>query len=464
MEDQPTKLEKQPRLLEFNIPSREALLATLLNCYGGREGFAVFYGIFQEKTVVRIFGAPIRRTLATSVKTDFIRHPLPTLVTDDPFLGLKQHLANSRGWNAGYLSYESLHHLEEIPISSPPSLPELVFYEYGSMIEHREGELRARLYSLSLDTPGWDFERADLESISPHLPQKTPSPLNFEKLVAELSPFSHFDERHYREGVEDIKERIRRGEVYQVNLSQRFSLPFTRDARSLFLQLIHSDPPPRSAFITHDWNGETVSHLSASPELYFELREGSVRCLPIKGTRRRSSNQEEDERLQRELRESDKDWSELAMIVDLVRNDLGRIALLGTVQVFEHAKLHTYATLHHLVSDVRATLPPSAELVDLLKAMFPCGSITGAPKIAAMKVISELERTPRGIFSGTLGWIDPNGDAHFNIAIRTATIMNEAFSFHAGGGIVIDSDSRLEYEETFVKGRTLYELWRASQN
>jgi len=452
-------------LLKFNVPSREALLTTLLERYGENDGFGVFYSLSEGRTVVRVFGAPLRRTIGTNITTPLEKTPLPTFATENPFVGLEHHLEKSQGWNAGYLSYEALHHLEEVPkVPSSLPLPELVFYEYGSMIEHIEGELEATLYSLSLGDPLWRFDEAHLSSISPRTLRISPPSLTLDKLIAELAPFSNFDEQHYREGVEEIRERIRRGEVYQVNLSQRFSLPYTGDAKELFLHLIHADPPPRSAFITHSWNGKTVSYISASPELYFELEQGSVRCLPIKGTRRRSSDLQEDAELQRELRESEKDWSELAMIVDLVRNDLGRIALVGSVNVVEHAGLHTYATLHHLVSDVRATLPPSATVVDLIKAMFPCGSITGAPKIAAMKVIGELERTPRGIFSGTLGWIDPDGDAHFNIAIRTATITDETFSFHAGGGIVIDSDPRSEYEETFVKARTLYELWRADQN
>lgn len=453
----------------IRITSRENLLSSLVQSYGDRDGFSIFYGLDGDgRSFIRVFGSPIGRIVTDRTGTWYESLTKgKERLSQDPFLAVSSHLASSRYWHAGFLSYELLHSIEEVPRSDEASdIPELLFYEYAEMIEHREGETFAILETIDTeDSPSWRYHEDTLHTAISKPPSHREMPsLSLESLTEELSPFSNFTREHYRSKIEEIKEGIRRGEVYQVNLSQSFNLPFHGDPAEVFLTLTQADPPPRSAFIRYRWREDVISHISASPELYFEVSGATVRCLPIKGTRRRANLIEEDRELKKELLESEKDWSELAMIVDLVRNDLGKISVIGSVEVIEHAALHTYATLHHLVSEIRARLPPSMTVMDVVKAMFPCGSITGAPKIAAMKVISKLEGTPRGIFSGALGWISPDGDSHFNVAIRTATVKNERFSFHTGGGIVIDSEPDAEYEETLVKAKTLYQLWYSFQN
>ena len=203
--------------------------------------------------------------------------------------------------------------------------------------------------------------------------------------------------------------------------------------------------------------------LSSSPErfLQVEARTRRVYTRPIKGTRPRGSTPDRDEALARELLLSEKDRAELVMIVDLERNDLGRVCEIGSVHVPELVLLERYPTVYHLVSTVAGRLPPERNRMDLLRAMFPGGSITGAPKIRAMEIIDELEPTRRGVYTGSIGWLGFTGDMDLNIAIRTFVVQDGAASasktayFQVGGGIVADSDPEAEYEETLHKGRAL---------
>jgi para-aminobenzoate synthetase component 1 len=197
--------------------------------------------------------------------------------------------------------------------------------------------------------------------------------------------------------------------------------------------------------------------LSVSPELFLSVRGRHVITHPIKGTRPRSQEPSEDERLKHELLASEKDRAELVMIVDLERNDLGRVCEFGTVRVNELAALQSFATVHHLVAEVKGTLRQDADLIDLLRASFPGGSVTGAPKIRAMEIIAEQERTARSVYTGSVGWIGLDGNADFNIAIRTVLCNGRRAVYRVGGAIVADSDPQAEYEETMHKGRALYE-------
>jgi para-aminobenzoate synthetase component 1 len=198
--------------------------------------------------------------------------------------------------------------------------------------------------------------------------------------------------------------------------------------------------------------------VSSSPERFLRVNGSRVETCPIKGTRRRGRNPTEDSRLRRELSKSPKDRAELNMIVDLERNDLGRVCRYGTVQVREHARLETHPTVFHLVSTVEGRLRPGLDAVDLLRATFPGGSITGAPKIRAMQIIAELEPQARSLYTGSLGYIGFDGRADLNIVIRTILIKNGTAHFHVGGGIVADSDPEAEYEETLIKGQALKEV------
>jgi para-aminobenzoate synthetase component 1 len=253
---------------------------------------------------------------------------------------------------------------------------------------------------------------------------------------------------------------IEAGDIYQANITQRFqaSLPagFGREASSrlaLYDALRRRNPATFAAFIDL---GEAAI-LSSSPERFLKVAQKRIETRPIKGTRPRGANAAEDAALARQLLASEKDRAENLMIVDLLRNDLGRVAKLGSVKVPVLFGLESYATVHHLVSVVTAELDEGRSAVDLLRAAFPGGSVTGAPKIRAMEIIAELEPTARGPYCGAIGYLAATGAMDTNIAIRTLLIDGERISFQVGGGIVADSDPEAEYQETLAKARALFE-------
>jgi para-aminobenzoate synthetase component I len=257
--------------------------------------------------------------------------------------------------------------------------------------------------------------------------------------------------------IERVRDRIAEGEVYQVNLAHRYSRPMVGAPVDLYRRLRALNPAPWMGFLTC----EHGAILSSSPELLMESQDGNVRTRPIKGTIGRGTNEDEDAAARATLLASAKDRAELAMIVDLERNDLGRIARTGSVQVDGFPTLETYASVHHLVADVRAELAPGLDTVDAIAALFPGGSITGAPKLRSMEVLAELEEDGRGYFTGSLGFLDVRGSAAFNILIRTLVWRPRPgpgageVSFHVGGGITWRSDPVAEELETRVKGAAL---------
>lgn len=265
---------------------------------------------------------------------------------------------------------------------------------------------------------------------------------------------SSFDRAAYLEAVRRVKDHILAGDVYQVNLAQRFSVPWPGSACALFRRLRHENPAPFSALI----KGADFSVVSASPERFLHLDPltGLVHTRPIKGTRPRGPSPEADARLARELLASGKDRAEHIMIVDLERNDLSRVAEPASVRVPEMLVLEPFPTVWHLVSTVEARLRPGTGVAALLRATFPGGSITGAPKIRAMEIIEELEPAPRGVYTGAAGYFSFDGRLDLNIAIRTIVLRGGRAWFHAGGGIVADSEPEAEYRETLDKARALF--------
>jgi len=262
---------------------------------------------------------------------------------------------------------------------------------------------------------------------------------------------SDFSRPQYERAVQRVIDYIAAGDVFQVNLAQRLVVRRCEDAEGVFLRLRRRNPSCYGAFLKV---GETAI-VSASPELFFRLRDGRVVTRPIKGTRPRSADPVLDASLRRELYHSEKDRAELAMIIDLERNDLGRVCQYGTVRVTEAAALEQHPTVHHLVGTVEGRLREGHGAIDLLRAAFPGGSITGAPKIRAMEIIDELEPVPRGVYCGSIGCIGLDGSATFNIAIRTIMIGGGAAEVYAGGGIVADSTPTAEYDETLAKAAAL---------
>jgi len=280
-----------------------------------------------------------------------------------------------------------------------------------------------------------------------------------------------FTRNSYRSMILRAKEYIAAGDIYQVNLSQRFQCEVAASAPDVYLALRDANPAPYCAYL--DVGDAQI--LSSSPECFLDIHDRHVVTRPIKGTRARSQVVErasrpfparirtgetpvplDDDGLVSELLASPKDNAELLMITDLERNDLGRVCEYGSVRVAELKRVETFATVHHLVATVEGTLRPEVSHVDCMRACFPGGSITGAPKIRAMQIIDELEPHARGVYCGAIGYFGPNGESHFNIAIRTVVQQGSRLTFHAGGGIVADSEPDAEYDETLAKAQGIF--------
>jgi para-aminobenzoate synthetase component 1 len=269
---------------------------------------------------------------------------------------------------------------------------------------------------------------------------------------------STFTHRGYLGAVARVREYIVAGDIFQANLSQRFHAPLREPPFQLYRRLRTRNPAPFAAYLGFG----DVTVLSASPERFLRLdHERQVETRPIKGTRPRGLVPMHDAALGRALAESEKDRAENVMIVDLLRNDLSRVCRPGTVRVPELFALEQHPTVHHLVSTVVGELEPSADAVDLVRAAFPGGSITGAPKVRAMEIIAELEPTRRGIYCGSIGYLSATGAMDTSIVIRTLVASGSEVYFQAGGGIVADSDPELEYRETLDKARGLIETLAA---
>jgi len=388
-----------------------------------------------------------------------------------------------QGGAAGYIGYDYGALLERLPaprhddLASPDVL--LGVYDWVIAWDHRlgtawiistgmpetgpgrEGRARERLELVRerLRRPAPNrYERRPLPPAARREQRPPPAPtypvIGVEN-VERLGLRSTFTHRGYLDAVARVREYIVAGDIFQANLSQRFQAPLTQAPFDLYGKLRRRNPAPFAAYLDF---GEVVV-LSASPERFLLLEENGrhVETRPIKGTRPRGLGPMHDAALGRALTESDKDRAENVMIVDLLRNDLSRVCRPGTVRVPELFALEQHPTVHHLVSTVVGELEPGADAIALLRAAFPGGSITGAPKVRAMEIIAELEPTRRGVYCGSVGYLSTSGAMDTSIVIRTYVALEGQVYFQAGGGIVADSDPELEYRETLDKARALIE-------
>jgi para-aminobenzoate synthetase component 1 len=365
------------------------------------------------------------------------------------------------GGAVGYLSYDLGQFVERLPSTAVDDLqlPEcyLAFYDAVAIFDHLEGRAyiaatgfpekgerrqeraRARLKEL------WDIlaeapHGIDYVKYCPSEPVSTPIGLR-----------SNFTHEKYVEAVETVREYIRAGDIFQANLSQRFEADMPLPPYELYQRLRSINPAPFASYLNFD----EVTVVSASPERYLRVSGDMVETRPIKGTRPRGSDAASDVVMARELVNSVKDQAEHVMIVDLERNDLGRVCQFGSVRVSELAALEKYATVFHLTSTVEGQLRQGKDIVDLLKATFPGGSITGAPKVRAMEIIDELEPTKRSVYTGSIGYLGFDGDLDLNIVIRTILVKEGRAYFQVGGAVVYDSDPEGEYRETLDKAKAL---------
>lgn len=341
----------------------------------------------------------------------------------------------------GYLSYDFGSRLERLPSAaiSDVDLPQARFGLYGwALINDHHRQATYLVFHPSLG----EKDRSDL--ITRFDTEEQPGQAAF-NLTAPFGTDLERDE--YRSAVQRIQQYIQAGDCYQVNFAQRFRAPCRGDGWQAFRLLREACPTPFSGFMEL---GDTAI-ISLSPERFMRVSDGAVETRPIKGTRPRKTDPASDQLEAQLLLSSSKDRAENLMIVDLLRNDLGRNCKIGSVQVPELFRLETYPNVHHLVSSVTGRLAADKDALDLLTGSFPGGSITGAPKIRAMQIIDELEATRRSIYCGSMLYLDVRGEMDSSIAIRTLLISDGQVYCWAGGGIVADSDWQAEYQETMDK-------------
>ncbi|MEW2911137.1 aminodeoxychorismate synthase component I [Leisingera sp. JC11] len=323
-------------------------------------------------------------------------------------------------WLAGYASYELGYALEQKLAGRMPQerrLPLICFGVYEEPLpQNTEGNARPRGGEAGLEgiTPRWGQER-------------------------------------YTEAFAEVKRNIGKGDIYQANLTFPIDAEAYGTAEELYAALQGKQAVGHGAMVEQDGLPDL---LSRSPELFFRTdAEGVIETRPMKGTQPRSDDPVEDARRRDFLRQDEKNRAENLMIVDLLRNDISRVAQTGSVHVPELFAVESYATVHQMVSLVRAKLRPDAGLAEIFAALFPCGSITGAPKIRSMEILAELEPWARDIYCGTIGWAAPDGSSEFNVAIRTLMLEEGRATLNVGGGVVWDSTAESEYEEALWKAR-----------
>ena len=351
----------------------------------------------------------------------------------------------------GYLSYELGNYLERLPFKRKDDLflDELRFDFYQFIIGYHH--LSKSFYLFGIEDESLPVKHFQYLDQFQRLLDKSADFGEEEKFSQRV--LSNFTKEEYLRAIVRAKEYIRKGDIYQVNFTQRFSAEYSGSPAQLYLRLRKSNPGFYAGALLYS----DFSILSSSPELFLKVIGKEVITRPIKGTRARGENPEQDEVLKKELLASEKDLAELAMIVDLERNDLGRVCDYGTVRVLGYPELESYARVHHLLATVRGELASGKDKFDLLRATFPGGSITGAPKIRAMEIIDELERNVRGAYTGSIGWIGFGENLELNIAIRVMILKEGKAHFPAGGGIVYDSEPELEYKESWLKALALWE-------
>jgi para-aminobenzoate synthetase component I len=403
---------------------------------------------------------PFREDPFAEVHRELAGHPLETVPGLPPF----------QGGVAGLFGYGLAHAVERLPPSRADEfrLPALAVGVYDWVVSRDHLENRTWLVSTGMqaadeaDRPvvareRMEWVRAKLGS------DRITGPCEFGEsgriaktdLVPQFPLFgdarvtSNFSRAGYLDAVRRAVEYVHAGDCFQVNLSQRLLAPLNEHPLELYFRLRERNPAPFAGYLSLD----EFAILSASPERFLKVIGREVETRPIKGTRPRGESAEEDAGQIRELAASPKDRAENVMIVDLLRNDLGRVCEYGSVRVPRVCEVETYRFVHHLVSDVRGRLRPDRSLVDLLRASFPGGSVTGAPKVRAMEIIAELEPTARGPYCGSLGYLGFDGSMDTNILIRTFTAGRGWVQFPVGGGIVADSEPEREYEETLHKAR-----------
>jgi para-aminobenzoate synthetase component I len=420
---------------------------------GGRYSIAAF----QPETIIK--GKNNQLEIQTEKGTErLVGNPL-YLLKDwmsqyhvDKIEGLPSFL----GGAIGYISYDYARYIEELPELAKDDLdmPEIYFFVVKEwFVFDHENDVLWMLFLAENDHEiddkfsEWE-KRWQLEGT-----------LNTPPKAKEIDP-THLDvsmtKEEFKQAVHKVQQYIAKGDVFQVNLAVRQSKPINIKAIEVYEQLRSLNPSPYMSFL-HTPDFQLVS---GSPELLVKKNSTEISTRPIAGTRSRGKNNEEDIKLSNELIENEKERAEHVMLVDLERNDLGRVCKYGTVEVNEFMVIEKYSHVMHIVSNVRGELAENKTSFEVIDAAFPGGTITGAPKVRTMEIIEELEPVQRGVYTGSLGWIDFSGDMELNIIIRTMLVKEGMAHVQAGAGIVIDSHPNHEYKESLKKAAA---LWKAKE-
>jgi para-aminobenzoate synthetase component 1 len=393
--------------------------------------------------------------------------PQLTLVLDDeakqtdPFEMLRSELGEQvapienvpfAGGALGYWGYELARRMYALSSVAEDVglLPDMVIgiYDWALVLDHQQRTASLVSHQRFAETAQLLPEILQRLQSKPQLPPDTFRVQG--KIISNFTPDS------YTAAFAQVQDYLKAGDCYQINLAQRFSAAAAGEALGAYLKLRSLSPAPYSAFL----NFPRIKVLCASPERFLNVQNGSVETKPIKGTRPRGSDEQQDHKLVEELRNHPKDRAENLMIVDLLRNDLGKSCAPGSVRVPKLFEVESYANVHHLVSTVEGKLAEGRDALNILRDCFPGGSVTGAPKLRAMQIIEQLEPHRRGIYCGAIGYIGFDGNMDTNIVIRTLVYNGREISCWAGGGIVADSNVSAEYKETLDKASAMLKLLR----
>ena len=356
------------------------------------------------------------------------------------------------GGALGYWSYDLARRMMILPdiAQADDRLPDMAvgIYDWAVVLDHQQHSARLVSHRRFAETA------EILPQILLRLQNLPPLPTDTFHVQGQIA--SNFTPDSYAAAFAAVQGYLQAGDCYQINLAQRFSARADGDAFGAYLALRGLSPAPYAAFLNFPY----AQILCASPECFVSVQNGRVKTKPIKGTRPRGGDAQQDRLLAEELRSHPKDRAENLMIVDLLRNDLGKSCIPGSVHVPELFKVESFANVHHLVSTVEGRLAPGRDALDVLRDCFPGGSVTGAPKLRAMQIIEQLEPHRRGVYCGAIGYIGFDGNMDSNIAIRTMVYNENVIYCWAGGGIVADSDLTAEYQETLDKASAMLELLR----
>lgn len=350
----------------------------------------------------------------------------------------------------GYFSYDYGRKFEQIKSRHPKKIfmPEALFTFYDILII--EDKKEKMLYLTARGETGEPEKILDVTEKEIRRCRITPKP-DKQNILAEFCP--NFEKEEYKQTVDKMISYIVEGDIYIANMTQQLEVKSTKEPYEVYRYLRTHNPAPFAGYFNYGY----FQIASASPERFIQVKDRIIETRPIKGTRKRGSTQEEDQALKEELRNSSKDRSELLMIVDLERNDLNHVCEPGSVKVIEHFAVETYATVFHLVTTIVGKMKKNLQIMDLIRAAFPGGSITGAPKIRAMEIIDELEHDRRGLYTGSMGYLSLDGNCDLNIVIRTAVYQDGVYHLGVGGGITCESELEFEYEETLQKAKAVLE-------